>query len=100
MRILGGPRQRPAFFSRLPRQKTILLYVFNLIMAQHPDMPRQWNEIGVSESLRVRLSGRDRSKEKAAQSSSGFAARRLCRHDGVFIVDQRVGVGAWRLDKR
>ena len=60
---------RPAVFrvrllaaadARSPVPEAILLYLFDLVVAEHPDMGRQRNEVGVGEVFRVRFVGRDR----------------------------------------
>ena len=63
-------------------------------------MGRQRNEVRVGEVLRVCFVGRDRPQQKTAQRCSGLRARLLFRDDRIFIIDQRIGVGAGSVDQR
>jgi hypothetical protein len=63
-------------------------------------MGRQRDKIRIGEILRVRFVGRDRPEQKTAQRRRGLGARLFFRDDRIFIVDQRIGVGARRVDER
>jgi hypothetical protein len=63
-------------------------------------MGRQGDEVCPSEVLCVCFVGRDRPEEKTAQSRGSLGAWLLFRDDRIFVVDQRISVGARRVDER